>query len=50
MADLQGGAVEVHAAPAEGGRYTKVREYRRRDELRSGTVPDLALPVAELLG
>lgn len=49
IVDLRGGAVEVHAAP-ERGRFTRLRKHLRGDELRSETVPDLALPVAEILG
>lgn len=49
LVDLKGEAVEVYAAPQEG-RYTRTRRHRRGDEIRSETVPDLGLPVAEVLG
>ncbi len=49
IVDLQNETVEVYASP-EGGRYAVVRRYGRGDELRSETVPGLALPVEEILG
>ena len=49
IVDLQGEAVEVHAAP-ERGRYIKVNKHRRGEELRSETMSDLSLCVEEILG
>ncbi len=49
IVDLQNQTIEVHASP-EGERYARVRRYGREDELRSETVPDLILPVGEILG
>ncbi|MDP8952663.1 MAG: Uma2 family endonuclease [Actinomycetota bacterium] len=49
IVDLQNGFVEVYAGPSSGD-YAGVRRYGRQDELRSETVPDLGLPVADILG
>ncbi len=50
VVDLRNGVVEVHTEPRTGG-YASVRRYDRGDdELRSETVPDLILPVGEILG
>lgn len=50
IVDLQSEIVEVHTEPRPGG-YARVRRYDRGDdELRSETVPDLILPVGEILG
>lgn len=49
IVDLQKETIEVHASPV-GERYTRVRRYGREDELRSETVPDLILPVGEIIG
>ncbi len=48
IVDLKNGSVEVYAGPSSGG-YARVRRYGRRYELRSETVPDLLLPVADIL-
>lgn len=49
IVDLQGEKVEVFTG-TEGGRYAGKRAYVRGDEVRSETVPDLSLPVTEILG
>jgi Uma2 family endonuclease len=49
LVDLRGEKVEVFT-DTEGDRYAGRRAYVRGDEVRSETLPDLTLPVTEILG
>ncbi len=50
IVDLQGEIVEVHADPRPNG-YDRTRRYDcEGDQLRSEILPDLPLPVGEILG
>ena len=49
IVDLRGEKVEVFTG-LESHRYAGMRAYVRGDEVRSETVPDLTLPVTEILG
>jgi Uma2 family endonuclease len=50
IVDLQGDVVEVHADPRANG-YARTSRYDRKDsQLRSEILPDLTLPVGEILG
>lgn len=50
IVDLHGEVVEVHAEPRPNG-YDITRRYDREgDQLRSETLQDLTLPVADILG
>lgn len=51
IVDLQSEVIEVHASPRPSG-YARTSRYDREDgQLRSDeTLPDLALPVGEILG
>lgn len=49
IVDLRGEKVEVFTG-MEGDRYKGMRGHVRGDEVRSETLPDLTLPVTEILG
>ncbi len=49
IVDLTGEIIEFYAGPGvEDRRYPNLHRFGREDELRSETVPDLALPVGEV--
>lgn len=49
LADLRGDTIERHTEPSEDG-YRVVRRFKRGDVIESTALPDLAIPVDQVLG